>query len=281
MLWRTTLLLVVAVVQSSGCGPTESAARTREPRGATRPAVSEPSPSEAAASTPETRADVDAEVAFDETTCVLRAAAGAVRAECADGSLSCTEVARADLADLPGDEVLARCDDEDAGARALAVVNGDRLLWMRALDQVLVPGAWTCSFAPTSQITLVDVVPGPRRELFVRIRDCIGSGELGDSDELFAWHAGEMIAVAGAGLDCQYTGNTGDPDAPEPPAGESYVCEGGYLDVAGGAVTWIGAPERVTVSARRDEQGRVALGPSTTRVALRWNAEAFRFEGPR
>jgi hypothetical protein len=261
----TVLLLAVALVQS-GCGPTASSARRREPRSEARPA-SETAP----------LAHVDAEVEFYETTCVLRAAAGAVRPDCTDGALSCTEVVRGDLADLPGDEVLVRCDDEEPepGGRAFAVVNGDTLLWVHQLHQM-------CSGAgPTSHIRLVDVVPGPRRELFLQTRDCTdGTGTFFDADQLFAWHAGGMVDVAGAGLDCSYTGNTGDPDAPEPPADERYVCEGDYLDVADGAVTRIAAPVPVTGNADRDDQGRVALGPSATRVVLRWNAEAFQFEAP-
>ncbi len=275
----SVVLLGLVLAWASGCGPGSPA---REPPAAepTRPARDErPAPVEAAPA-PVAPVQVDPEVWFDETTCVLRAAGGAVRAECTEGALTCTEIARADLAEPPGDEVVTRCDDDEPGGRALAVANGDALLFVHRLDAIEVPGRWTCSFAWRSDVTLVDVVPGPRRELLVRTRECVGAGELGDADQLFAWGASGMVAVAGAGVDCQYTGNTGDPDAPEPPADERYVCEGGYLDVTAGGVARIDVPEPVTVSADRDAEGRVALGPTARRVALRWDGAAFRFETP-
>jgi hypothetical protein len=208
-----------------------------------------------------------------------------VSAECDGASLRCAEVARADLADTPGDEVLARCDGpegEEPGedGRALALSHGDSVLWMERLDQIGGARPWTCSFPTTSRITLVNAAPGDRPQVFVQIRGCTdGAADHGHSDELFAWGSDGMTTIADAGIHCTYTGNTGDPDAPPPPAGQAYVCEGSYLEIGDHTITSVSVPAsvRMDTPAGGGANLELQLGPTATRQPLRWNAESARF----
>ncbi|MFK7986624.1 MAG: hypothetical protein AB8I08_11420 [Sandaracinaceae bacterium] len=295
------VLLLGGFLQVMGCGPTDTAPPSEEARAQEETLAAEAvePPEDTAAVSPgseesEARGEreppaqpvsdptVDPEIEFDGQICVLRAEGGVVSASCDGGSLACAELMRADITDAEGDEVVARCDDEQSAGRALVVASGpgDALLWVGRLDQVLAPGPRSCPFTDAAHISLVDAVPGARRELLVQIRGCNGSGEFTDADALFAWRAEGMVAVATAGVDCQFTGDTGSADAPPPPAGEEYECEGAYLDVVEGAVARVGVGEPVLVSARRDEAGRIVLGTAVSRTPLEWSPAPFRFVRP-
>lgn len=143
VLMRGGWLLIPCML--AGCGSSERVAPVTEPRAAAPEPEAEPEPVVAAPAPP----DVDDQVELDETSCVVRTRAGTVSAECTAGSLSCAEIARADLTDAPGEEVVARCDEPGSppGGRALVVANGDTLQWVLALDRVAVRcrAAWTCA----------------------------------------------------------------------------------------------------------------------------------------
>ena len=284
------------VLLIAACGPNVSTPRpapatedeaATEPAGATPEdeAVSQPAEDEAAslaapAHTAAPSIEVDGRVESDFVSCTLHARAGGVVAECTQGELACTEVLRADFMELPGDEVVIRCNDADAeaGGRALAMVSGDRLLWVRQLDEIYVPGRWACAWPPDSHVSVVR--NDGRAWLMVQTRECgDGAATMEDADQLYGWGPNGMVAVAGIAADCNYTGDTGDPDAPEPPEDESYRCSGGYLEIVDGTVTTISVSEPVLTSAARRD-GRIVLGASEVRQVLEWDPDAFRFQTP-
>jgi hypothetical protein len=278
-----TCAIAACGMSLSGCGASEpSAAGHRvEPTHAAEP--SDEAEGHASANPPGS-----SEVTFEDGTnaaCALRARAGVVSAQCDGASLRCAEVARADLADAPGDEVLARCDGPEGGTpgeggRALSLSNGDTVLWMVRLDEIRGSRQWSCSFPTTSRITLVSALPGARRQVFLQIRGCTdGAADHGHSGELFAWSAGEMATVADAGVHCTYTGNTGDPDAPPPPAGRAFECDGSFLEVGDQGIARVSVPAPVLIDspARSGENVQLQLGPRATREPLSWNAESSRF----
>jgi hypothetical protein len=87
-----------------------------------------------------------------------------------------------------------------------------------------------------------------------------------------------MTTVAEAGVHCTYTGNTGDPDAPPPPA-SPYECEGSYLELGDHTITRVSvpAPIRMDSPARNGANMQLQLGPTATRQQLSWNAQSARF----
>ncbi|MEZ4472469.1 MAG: hypothetical protein R3F60_17075 [bacterium] len=231
--------------------------------------------------------EVPAAVAFESgsSTCQLRALAGKVVATCASGPLTCTEVARADVLAPEGDEVVARCDDQEESPSpwALVVARGDAVLWVQDLASTVGPDSQDCDLPPAVTISAVEAVPGEQKALLVRQIGCASPGLLGDADTLFQFFDGQASPVAAAQVRCQWTGDTASPDAAPPPPDEAYSCDGAYLQVeregAGWVVQQVAPAFDGYVGETRDALGRLGGGELTT-TTLRWDAAARAFTPP-
>lgn len=220
-----------------------------------------------------------------ELDCVLSAQGGLVSAKCVEGTLTCVEVARADLAEVPGVEVVSRCDGPGADhtARGLVVANDASVLWVLGLDGTVGAEPAECQLPPTVAVAVVNPVPDALQELFVHQTDCESPGLLGDADSLWKFFGGEVRPVATAQVDCQWVGDTADPEAPSPPADQAYSCSGGYLaiDQVGGAWSVVRLAPQIEgyVGHARDAQGRLVLSKEVSTEALQWDGASGRF-GP-
>ena len=271
----------------SGCGP-----RSQSTPGPSS-APSSVAPEASQASTPDVTAlPAPAEAGSDQTfhledsatDCVLRAQAGLVSAACSEGAVTCVEVARAELAALPGDEVVSRCDGPDGAendAQVLVVANGGALLWVLPLDGTAGDDAATCDWPPAVTVTVVDPVPDAPRALFIRQTGCETPGLLTDADSLWKFVAGEPRLIAAAEVECQWMGDTADDEAEPPPPDEAWMCTGGYLAVEQTGAAWSVVrllPEiEGPVGSDRDAQGRLNLGARVNTEALRWDPASGRF----
>lgn len=267
-------LSVVALLV--GCGPQARATGVDHPP-APVPAPA-PTPAQPAAM-PEART---AELDFHEHSCTLRARDGVVSAtECSGPSLRCAETGRAELAPFPGEERIWRCFEADApeAVRGVAVAAGDAVLWALSTFRAEIGArSLDCSECLEAvSVSAVDVVPDAERELWVHVVGC-GSTQMQDVDALYKWREGRLVLVAESGVECQFTGDTSESDAPEPPASERYACEGGYLDLGRpGAVQVLRLPASVLASGERGADGRLIFPSPPTREALRWDPGSFRF----
>jgi hypothetical protein len=271
--WLAVFSLAIGS-QAAGCGP--SVQRAPTPPSALSQAP--PAPAE-----PKAEPVATARLDLGSIDCALRAEGGLVQAECAKGALACEPIARADLAAPPGEEVVSRCDDPDESARALVVARGGALLWVAALDSSdFGADLGMCGLPPELSVTVVDPVPDPHKALLVTLTECEQPGAQLDADSLWKFRGGDAVPVATAALECEYLGDTSDPDAPDPPSGAAYGCTGGQLEVAPArgpsAVVWVKTDEMIMTGGERDAEGRLELtNGATTRQAMRWDPEAFRF----
>lgn len=272
----SALLLACGPRSQSTPGPT-LAPSSVVPSAASSAAVALPAPA-AAGSEPTFHLEGSA------IDCVLRAEAGRVSATCAEGTLTCVEVARAELAASPGEEIVSRCDGPDAtehDAQALVVANGGALVWVLPLEGTAGDDAATCDLPPTVKVTVVDPVPDAPHELFIRQTGCEAPGLMTDADSLWKFVGSEVRLLAAAEVECQWVGDTADPDAPPPPPDEAWMCTGGYLAVEQAGAAW--SVVRLTpeiegpLGSDRDAQGRLRLGGRLQAETLRWDAASSRF----
>lgn len=223
-------------------------------------------------------------VEVDEVDCLLAARGGQVTATCTVGALTCTEIARGDLAEAPGPEVVSRCDapGDTHVHQALAVASGDRLLWTLPLQ----PSAFEddvdgCSLSPEVAIEVVDLGMGGRAALLVHKTQCFSPGLLGDSDSLWTFGRDGATPVATATMACQFRGDTGDPDADPPPKDSAWGCAGAYLAIergpTGPIVAKLAADESAEVSGDRDAAGRLVAADALERRPLRLDGPSGRF----
>lgn len=220
-------------------------------------------------------------IEFEQTECILQAQDGMIHANCTGGSLNCVEIARGDLAELPGPEVVSRCDEPgpEPSGRALIVANGARVLWMLPLDSSAFDSpAADCSLPPETTVAVVNPVPDVRSELLVHMTNCFQPGAMVDSDRLWKFRGTRPVAIATATLVCEFRGSTADPDESAEPDAQDWSCVGGYLAVSRQAEGWTAArlEGHEVVSGVRGPDRRVLLGDDTRRRALRWDPEAFR-----
>ncbi len=220
----------------------------------------------------------------EDPPCLLRAVAGVVTAECARGALTCTAVARGDLAPVSGDEVVFRCEDRERVHRVLAIANGPSVLWAyRINDAPDGSGAVLdsdCAIAPRVAVEVVDAVEDTPREMLMHVTGCEGT-DFVDRDVLWKWRGDRMQLVARATFGCQTTADTGDPEREAPPEDELWACEGGYLDVGGAAQGWTiteDTLEFARIRGDRGRNGRVVTPPGGPRRTLRWDPGTFRFQ---
>jgi hypothetical protein len=243
-----------------------------------------PTPAQEAEATAEeatVAAPVDREVVPQEGgSCTLEMASGVLSAACTDTErpVRCVVLARGDLADPPGEEVVWRCGDgvgeDEARGSALVMTHGDTLLWN------LPTPAGICDFPPRTEARVVDALADAQGELLVHQTGCETPGEFWDEDSIWKWRSGRMERLVRVSMSCSYTGDTSDAEAEEPAPDEAYVCQGGYLEVRGpGAVNEIETYDEDGValcSGDRDAQGRVVTGHEAARP-LRWDAATHRF----
>lgn len=204
--------------------------------------------------------------------------------------VGCVEAARADITPHDGDEVVWQCMErgEPSATFAVALTSGNRLLWTQA---ELHPS----SCIPLAPMTVqpVDAVPDSPPELLLRVVACDFTGEMIDLDSLWKWGEGEMRSIADAHLDCQYMGDTSDPED-EPPEDAAWLCTGGYLELdAEAAPRVVETAQQIYTRDDRDGASRMRFGDrregdrgaepvqpgDIVRRTLRWDPEAFRLVG--
>ena len=203
----------------------------------------------------------------------------------------CEEAARGDLAPLAGDEVVWRCFERDMSniPVALAVTAGGAIVWTHS--EFPFPDC----YPEAIPISVVDAVPGAPRELLVRVLGCDWTGAMSDSDWLYAWSGDGLQRVAEARIDCDYMGDTSDPEAPEPPDDETWICGGQALELGGTAqaptVTRVEVVHGAFAHGHRDDAQHLRFGPlrdgdrgreplrdtDITRTVLRWDPSASLF----
>lgn len=225
-------------------------------------------------------AEGEARVEVGDDACTLRASAQRVTATCARGAIACTEVARADIAPMPGDEVVSLCTATTGLERAFMVLSTASAVISAERVDIEAEAYEECEALPRIRFEAVNAVDDAPRELLMHISECNVPGSMSDWDTLWKWHDDGLQTIAEASVECSYTGSTGDPDEPAPPENERYRCSGGYLDVGGAARGWVVTTDQYderSVSGDHDANGRVLMGSRGRRQTQRWDASAFRF----